>query len=92
MTRLQNTFLTALPLVLALVGAGAWWLSSRALRPLSLLTRSVEGITARGLDQRIATTAHDREFMRLVTVFNAMLDRLEKSFHQANRFSADAAH
>jgi len=92
MTRLRNTFLTALPLVLALVGAGAWWLSSRALRPLSLLTRSVEGITARGLDQRIATTAHDREFMRLVTVFNAMLDRLEKSFHQANRFSADAAH
>lgn len=92
MTRLRNTFLTALPILLALVGSGAWWLSSRALQPVSLLTRSVEGITARGLDQRMVATAHDREFMRLITVFNAMLDRLEKSFHQANRFSADAAH
>ncbi len=92
LTRLRTPFLTALPVVLCLVGAGAWWLSSRALRPVSLLTRSVEGITARGLDQRIVATAHDREFMRLITVFNAMLDRLEKSFHQAGRFSADAAH
>ncbi|MCC6145207.1 MAG: two-component sensor histidine kinase, partial [Candidatus Hydrogenedentes bacterium] len=32
------------------------------------------------------------EFDRLVTVFNGMLERLEKSFHQATRFSADAAH
>jgi signal transduction histidine kinase len=29
---------------------------------------------------------------RLITVFNAMMDRLEKSFHQASRFSADASH
>jgi signal transduction histidine kinase len=89
---LRTAFLTAVPLVLCLVGAGAWWLSSRALRPVSLLTRSVEGITARGLDQRLVATAHDREFQRLVCVFNEMLDRLEKSFHQATRFSADAAH
>jgi len=89
---LRTAFLTAVPLVLGLVGAGAWWLSSRALRPVSLLTRSVEGITARGLDQRLVATAHDREFQRLVCVFNEMLDRLEKSFHQATRFSADAAH
>lgn len=92
LARLRTAFLTAVPLVLCLVGAGAWWLSSRALRPVALLTRSVEGITARGLDQRLVATAHDREFQRLVCVFNAMLDRLEKSFHQATRFSADAAH
>jgi signal transduction histidine kinase len=92
MARLRTLFLALLPVVLGGVGAGAWWLSSRALRPVSQLTRSVEGITARGLDQRIVATAHDREFLRLVTVFNAMLDRLEKSFHQATRFSADAAH
>ncbi|MEN6305861.1 MAG: ATP-binding protein, partial [Armatimonadia bacterium] len=32
------------------------------------------------------------EFERLIKVFNAMLERLEQSFHQATRFSADAAH
>lgn len=90
--RLRGRFLALLPFVLAVVGLVAWWLATRALRPVSALTRAAETITARGLDQRIAAPAHDREFQRLVTVFNAMLDRLEQSFHQARRFSADASH
>ena len=89
---LRGRYLAALPLILLVVGAGAWWLASRALRPVTSLTRAAEGITAQGLDQRIAAPAHDREVQRLVTVFNAMLDRLETSFHQARRFSADASH
>lgn len=90
--RLRRRFLLVLPVVLVVVGLGAWWFASRALRPVTALTRAAEGITAHGLDQRIAAPARDREFERLVTVFNAMLDRLEKSFHQARRFSADASH
>lgn len=90
--RLRNRYLATLPLVLLLVGIGAWWLAKRALGPVAALTRAAEGITAHGLGQRIAAPAHDREFQRLVTVFNAMLDRLESSFHQARRFSADASH
>lgn len=90
--RLSRRFLLLLPVVLVVVGLGAWWFAGRALRPVAALTRAAEGITARGLDQRIAAPARDREFERLVTVFNAMLDRLEKSFHQARRFSADASH
>ena len=89
---LQRRFLTVLPLVLLVVGAGAWWLAARALRPVIALTRAAETVTAAGLDRRLAAPARDREFQRLVAVFNAMLDRLEKSFHQARRFSADAAH
>ena len=90
--RLRGRYLAVLPLVLLVVGAGAWWLASRALRPVIALTRAAEAVTAAGLDRRLAAPADDREFQRLVTVFNAMLDRLEKSFHQARRFSADAAH
>ena len=90
--QLRRRYLSVLPLVLVLVGAGAWWLAARALRPVAALTRAAENITARGLDQRIAAPAHDREFRRLVSVFNAMLDRLEIGFHQARRFSADASH
>ena len=90
--RLQRRFLAVVPLVLIVVGIGAWWLATRALGPVAALTRAAESITAQGLDQRIAAPAHDREFQRLVTVFNAMLDRLETAFHQARRFSADASH
>ncbi len=92
MTKLRNTYLAALPVVLLLVAAGAWLVASRALRPVNALTQTVEGITARGLDQRLTTRAHETEFARLITVFNQMMDRLEKSFHQATRFSADASH
>jgi len=90
--RLRDRYLAAVPAVLLLVGLGAWWLATRALRPVAALTEAAESITAQGLAQRIAAPAHDREFGRLVTVFNAMLDRLERSFQQARRFSADASH
>ena len=90
--RLRDRYLAAVPVVLLLVGVGAWWLATRALRPVATLTEAAESITAQGLSQRIAAPVHDREFGRLVTVFNAMLDRLERSFQQARRFSADASH
>jgi len=92
LVRLRQRYLAVLPIILVIIGAAAWWLSTRALRPVAALTRAAEGITTQGLDQRIAAPAHDREFQRLVSVFNAMLDRLETGFHQARRFSADASH
>jgi signal transduction histidine kinase len=92
LTALRSAFFAALPFALLLVGGGAWFLAGRALRPVHVLTQAAERVTARGLDQRITTPGNVREFERLVTVFNEMLDRLEKGFHQANRFSADASH
>ena len=92
MAQLRNTYLLALPVALLLVGLGAWFLASRALRPVSALTRMAESVTAQGLDQRIPAMTRDQEFNRLITVFNEMLNRLETSFQQATRFSADASH
>lgn len=92
LTALRRQFFMAIPVALLLVGGGAWLLAGRALRPVQSLTQAAERVTARGLDQRIAAAGNDREFRRLVTVFNEMMDRLEKSFHQATRFSADASH
>jgi signal transduction histidine kinase len=88
----QRALLTALPIALVLAGVLGWMISDRALRPVRKLVVATEGITAAGLDRRIEAEGEDLEFMRLVTVFNAMLDRLEKGFAQATRFSADAAH
>ncbi len=92
MEELRNTYLSALIVVLALVAGGAWFVARRALRPVTALTQTAERVTARGLDQRIPAMPSDAEFNRLITVFNEMLDRLEKSFTQATRFSADASH
>ncbi len=92
MATLCNTYLVALAVVLSLVAGSAWLVARRALRPMTLLTQTVEQVTARGLNQRIPTMNHEQEFNRLVTVFNEMLARLETSFQQATRFSADASH
>lgn len=92
MAELRHTFLALLPLAFALVGGGAWFLARRALRPVQALTEAAERVTAQGLDQRLPISTGDREFNRLITVYNAMLDRLERSFRQATRFSADASH
>ncbi len=92
MSRLRNTFLATLPVVLLLAAGGTWLVVRRALNPVTTLTRVAESVTAHGLDRRIAAMHRDQEFNRQVTVFNEMLDRLETSFHQTTRFSDDAAH
>jgi two-component system heavy metal sensor histidine kinase CusS len=88
----RTAFMIAVPLGLLLLGITGWFLASRAMKPIAMMADTAEGITAQGLDRRIPGVGNDIELERLVTVSNRMLDRLEKSYHQAVRFSADAAH
>ncbi len=90
--QLLRALVTAAVPGLLLIAIAGWILASRALRPVAALTGAAERITARGLNQRMPATREAEEFQRLTDVFNDMLDRLEKSFQQATRFSADAAH
>ncbi len=92
LTHLRIGFLLALPLALALVGIGGWIVAGRALRPLRVIAETAEQVTARGLDQRIPLSDEDPEITRVILVLNKMIDRLESSFQQATRFSADASH
>jgi two-component system, OmpR family, heavy metal sensor histidine kinase CusS len=90
--RVRNLFLVTLPCALLLIGAGGWVVAGRALVPLRNIAQTAERVTAQGLDQRIAMSAEDPEITRLIHVLNRMIDRLEASFRQAIRFSADASH
>ncbi|HSM80117.1 MAG TPA: ATP-binding protein [Nodosilinea sp.] len=91
MAVLRRIYLLTIPGVLLAIGGGAWGLAGQALRPVRQLSQSIDRVSARGLDQRLPA-AVDAEFAPLITAFNAMLERLERSFHQASRFSGDAAH
>lgn len=88
----RAAFLSIIPVALLLLAGGGWVIAQRALKPVVMITRTAEKITVRGLHQRVPAVDADRELSRLVDVINGMLDRLEKSFGQAVRFSADAAH
>lgn len=91
-THLRQSFLLAMPVALMLVSAGGWIVAGRALRPLRVIADTAARVTSRGLDQRIPISAEDPEIVRLTTMLNGMMDRLEESFQQAIRFSADASH
>ncbi len=92
LNRLRNAFLAALPIALFLVGLGGWLVAGRALRPMRAIAETAERMTASGLDQRIPASNEDPEIARVIQVLNRMMDRLEASFRQATRFSADASH
>jgi signal transduction histidine kinase len=85
-------FLIALPLVLATTALGGWWIAKRALAPVAELTQAAEQITAMDCQQRLPVPRNKDEIHRLTSVLNRMIDRLETSFQQARRFSADASH
>ena len=92
MRRVQTALVLVLPVALILVALGAWWISQRALRPIQAVTATIKRVKERGLDQRIINEDADKEFSELIAVFNDLMQWLEKSFHQAIRFSADASH
>lgn len=92
MTGMRNIFLGLISGTLLLVAGGAWILSGQALLPIHKLTTAIRQVTVTGLDQQVPIGTTDVEFVELIQVFNQMLERLGRSFGQASRFSADAAH
>jgi two-component system, OmpR family, heavy metal sensor histidine kinase CusS len=89
---IRNIFLISIPGVLLLVAGGAWGIAGSSLHSIRRLTTVIGNVTASGLEQRVPIGATDVEFVELIQVFNQMLERLERSFKQASRFSGDAAH
>ncbi|NJD31828.1 MAG: HAMP domain-containing protein [Gammaproteobacteria bacterium] len=80
------------PIALVLTGLGAWFLSGLALRPVNRVREAMKSVDERALDRRLSSEREAREFRDLIQSYNDMLERLEASFNQASRFSADAAH
>ncbi len=86
------TFLLGFPGVLALAAVGGYFLAGRVLSPVGAMAEKARAISAESLSDRLPVEDPDDEFGRLATVFNSMLERLERSFEELRRFTADASH
>jgi len=86
------TLAALVPLALVLAGGGGWLLARRALRPVDQMTTTARRIEAEHLAQRLEGAEVDDELGRLARTLNEMLARLEATFAQVRRFSADASH
>jgi heavy metal sensor kinase len=82
----------AVPAALILAGALAYLLARKALAPVKELHRLTKEITAERLHQRLPVANPTDELGRLAQTINAMIARLERSFAEIRRFTADASH
>jgi heavy metal sensor kinase len=80
------------PIVVVLVGITGYVVAARALKPVDAMAERAAEITADHLNERLVIQNPDDELGKLGSAFNATLARLESSFDQLRRFTADASH
>ena len=80
------------PLACALAAIGGYLVATRSLAPLDAMARQARQITSESLSKRLPNLNPSDELGRLATVFNETLTRLEASFSELQRFTADASH
>jgi heavy metal sensor kinase len=90
--RWLEALLVLVPLGVGLAAAGGRVMARAALRPVDEMSRSARRIDAEALARRITIRGTGDELDRLAETLNGMLARLENTFGQMRRFSADAAH
>ena len=85
--------LIMIPLTLILASGGGYFLASRALKAIDLISVTAEKISQSNLSQRIRVNeGREDEIGRLVKTLNSLLDRLENSFYRQKQFNADVSH
>ena len=80
------------PFAVGLAGIGGYVLARRALTPIDHLAADARRITAERLHERLTAANEHDEIGRLAAVINETFARLESSFEQLRRFTADASH
>jgi heavy metal sensor kinase len=89
---LLSALAMAVPLAILAAGGLAYWLARTALAPVQQLDRLTQEITAERLDRRLTAANPSDELGRLTRTINEMIGRLERSFSEIRRFTADASH
>ena len=79
-------------LVSLLSGILAYYVSGKSLKPLKELSENIEQIQIKNLSDSKIEEVNIKEFERLVSSFNDMLERLSASFKNQREFTANAAH
>jgi len=89
---LSTVLLLAGPPALGGALGGGYLLARKALAPVDRMAAAADRITATRLDRRLEVANPDDELGRLARTLNGMIARLERSFEEVRRFTADAAH
>ena len=87
-----EVFALAAPLAVTLASLGGYLVARRSLKPVAAMAEQARKITSESLGERLLNSNPYDELGQLAAVFNATLERLENSFAELRRFTADASH
>jgi signal transduction histidine kinase len=89
---LAKLFAIAVPVMVVIVGALAWFITGRALQPVAAIRTQAEAISGLTLTERVPVPDSHDEIEDLAVTVNQMLDRLESHDTAIRQFSSDASH
>lgn len=87
-----SLLMLAVPPALLFAGLAGYRMAFKALRPLTEMAQRAESITAHDLGQRLPVGNPSDELGHMSRVLNDLLQRLQDSFENLKRFTADASH
>lgn len=87
-----KSMLIAVPMLLFLIGIGAWWLVQRGLAPLRQFRTVAALVSTRDLSHRLSVDKLPQELSELAHGINFMLHRLDSGVQKLSEFSDDLAH
>ena len=88
----QEVFYVLLTLMVIVSSVIGYVLSHILLRPVRLIQETANHIRSDNLSERIPVSPVEDEISNLARLLNQMFDRLESSFNQVRRFTAEASH
>ncbi|MDE2009239.1 MAG: heavy metal sensor histidine kinase [Candidatus Omnitrophica bacterium] len=89
---LKTILFLFLPLVLFFAVLVGFYLTKMALDPVSEISKTMDRISTRNLQERIRVPGADQEIKLLADTFNAMLERLDRAFSAQKQFIQDISH
>jgi signal transduction histidine kinase len=91
LTRTFGTYALFAVLALVVLGVVGWFVAGRALRPVRLVREAAARASESDLSSRIPIRGND-DVSALAETFNAMLDRLQRTFAAQRRLLDDVSH
>ena len=92
LARFGRMLVLVIPLGLLVASLGGYWLSGRALAPVTQIIADARRINATNLSDRLAVPPARDELRELSETLNAMLGRIDQSISQLRQFTEDASH
>jgi two-component system, OmpR family, sensor kinase len=92
LNNIRLNFYILLPMMIILSAVAGWLLAALIIRPLRRIVANMRRITAENLKLRIKTPDTKDEIREVIDTFNAMLEKLDKSFSSQTQLIQDMSH